>query len=210
MEPNGTAASAGEARDPSEPLPFSEILEAARAGSAESAGRLIDRARPYLLHLAARALHGRAAAGESPSDVVQEAAIVAVRRLSEFEGNEERRFRAWMSRIVTLRVRNVLRRGQIREAVGFSTAGGPADGGSSPSSRAGHDEERNRLEHALKQLTEPDCQLMRWHLEDNLTFVEMGRRLGVSDVTARANYLRAIKRLRSVLNPPEPPAEAAG
>lgn len=63
-------------------------------------GRLLQRWRPWLLGRVRRSLGIRQPAGRRPSDVVQEASVLALRFLSDFRGESRQELRAWLSAIL--------------------------------------------------------------------------------------------------------------
>jgi RNA polymerase sigma-70 factor (ECF subfamily) len=180
---------------------FLILLGAARQGSAQALGELAARFRPDLEEVARRQTRQRSTAEDGASDVVQEALMVACRRLPDFDGTRETGFRAWLRRIVTLTARNRTRRAQMRGAIALDHAPVPLDPADSPSSIAGSNEELERLDRALTHLTEQERIVLHWRINENLSFAEIGRRLGKSDKSASLAYEKCISNLKHILIP---------
>lgn len=140
---------------------------------------------------------------EGAEDVVQEAAVIALGKLDEFEAGTS--FEAWMSQIVRFVALNSRRR-SIRSKVsaappasleasgapGARDAATPADGG---------DPEPNdeRLVEAMGELSETarTCLLLR--VVSGLSYREISRVLSVPEGTAMSHVHRSRKQLRQRL-----------
>ena len=55
------------------------------------------------------------------------------------------------------------------------------------------------LEAALQQLTPRQRELLVWREREELTFDEMGKRLGISNVAARKAWFKALERLQETM-----------
>src|SRR5688572_4327654 len=95
----------------------SEVVLRARAGDADAFGELVEELWAPLVGLARAVLAGDAEA----EDVVQEALVVAWRRLPELR--DPARFPAWVRRIVVRRCLGQLRRRRLRPVAAQLPAG---------------------------------------------------------------------------------------
>ena len=94
-----TDAVTPETRSTSRPDP-ERLLEAARLGTAESLGQLLELYRNYLKLMALTHLDAQIQVRCSPSDVVQETFLEAHRDFGQFQGHGEAQFLAWLRRIL--------------------------------------------------------------------------------------------------------------
>src|SRR5262249_40289408 len=95
------AASAGD---------VASLLEAARSGSQEALGQLLELSRGYLLMVANGELASDLQAKGGPSDLVQETFLEAKRDFRQFQGGSEAELLAWLRRVLLNNVANFTRR----------------------------------------------------------------------------------------------------
>src|SRR5262249_36467907 len=81
-------------------------LAAARAGSPEDLGRLLEACRGHLLLLARRELDGELRAKGSASDLVQETFLEAHRDFPAFRGTSPAELLAWLRQLLLNNVRD--------------------------------------------------------------------------------------------------------
>ncbi len=139
----------------------------------------------------------------SVSDVLQEARIVAHKRLQEFESQGEATFRVWLFKIVQHKVRDAVRmysgtvkRGAAQE---ISRDGRPdtadfTSKGPSPSEVAMGRELRQRILRLLDTLPEDYRQTLRLSRLEGLTLREVAERIGRSRDATKKLYGRALSR----------------
>src|SRR6516165_1063063 len=84
-------------------------LAAARAGSPEALGQVLETFRAYLLLIAARELDPELRAKGGASDLVQETFLEAQRDFSRFDGTRVEELRAWLRRLLINNVANFTR-----------------------------------------------------------------------------------------------------
>jgi RNA polymerase sigma-70 factor (ECF subfamily) len=186
-------------------------LAAARQGSREALGRVLEVCRPYLLQVANDELASDLGAKVGASDVVQETFLEAQRDFGRFQSLSEEQLLAWLRRILCNNLANLTRRyrltakRQVKREV--SLADGrlhelvepPSGDGASPSAHARARERDEALERALLQLSEAHQQVIRLRNYERLSFEETGRRMGRSAEAARKLWGRAIDRLQQIL-----------
>lgn len=190
-------------------------LPAARAGSREALGKLLEAARQYLLAIARQELDQDLRAKNSPSDVVQETFIEVQRAFGHFQGETEAELLAWLRQLLLHRVgklrrryRDTQKRQLAREVTldGDGSSDGPAGelAGNvlSPSGQAMEHEQDQALQAALGRLPDDYRQVITLRYQEQLPFEEIGRLLQRSPDAARKLWARAVERLREELDPP--------
>jgi RNA polymerase sigma-70 factor (ECF subfamily) len=178
------------------------LLEAARAGSSEALGQLLEQSRRYLLAVAREELAGALQTKASASDLVQDTLAEAVRLFVRFPGTSAEELRLWLVAILRNKLANFRKRylgtnkrDLDREHALTEDPAVPA-GLPSPSSVASAREQEQALLQALQRLPQRARQVIQWRSWDNLSFAEIGQRLGCSDDAARMVWARAIERLK--------------
>jgi RNA polymerase sigma-70 factor (ECF subfamily) len=180
-------------------------LAAAAAGSVEALGRLFEACRPYLLLVANEELGADLQAKVGPSDLVQQTFLEGQRDFSGFHGRSEGDLLAWLRQILLHNVANVRRQyratdmRQVGLEVAVDRAGPLPDRQGSPSSHVAAQEQQAALCRALEQLPADQRDALRLRQEE-LSFEEIGRRLGRSAEAARKLWARAVARLSQLLS----------
>lgn len=190
-------------------------LEAARAGSTEALGHLLEMCRAYLLGIANRELESRLQAKAGASDLVQEAFLEAQRIFDRFQGQSPEELLRWLRAILLNKLDHLARsyrqteKRQIAREVpldGDSVehgAGEVADEDrATPSQLLSAEEQRQAVLKALERLPEEYRQVILWRQWDDLPFEEIARRLGRGVDAARMVWWRAIKRLQNEMESP--------
>ena len=85
-------------------------LTAARSGSGNALGELLESCRGYLLLVARKELDPDLEGKGSPSDIVQETFLEAHRDFAQFQGDSEAELLAWLRRILAHNLFNEARR----------------------------------------------------------------------------------------------------
>jgi RNA polymerase sigma-70 factor (ECF subfamily) len=186
-------------------------LAAARAGSAEALGALLEPCRAYLLWIARRELDPNLHAKGSASDLVQETFLEAQRDFGRFHGQSETELRAWLRLLLLHNLRDFSKRYQdtgkralVREVSmdRGSLAARFADGASSPCTKAVQQEEEHTVRQALERLPEDYRQVLLLRYEQGLSFEEIGEAMGRSANAARKLWLRALEHVEQELESP--------
>jgi RNA polymerase sigma-70 factor (ECF subfamily) len=185
---------------------FEQMLAAARLGDRREIGCLLDVYRDYLWNIAARKLPDCIGAKVAPSDLVQDSLLEASQTLGEFRGSSEFELRAWLKTIVARRAIDVYRRWrgfakrdvsreitleQANDRVLFDH-GTPTD---SPCELAGASELLVNLRTAMNCLTAEHREVIQLRTFQQLSFEEIGTRLGRSAEAGRKLWARAIQSL---------------
>jgi RNA polymerase sigma-70 factor (ECF subfamily) len=190
------------------------LLAAARGGSGESFGRLLQIYVSYLKLLAQTHLVANVRVRVSPSDVVQETLLEAHRDFGKFRGGSEQEFVAWLRKILVNNlsraveqhlladkrdVRREVSMEQLRASVQRSTlrlGAMLADNSPTPSNHAQNQENLTALADALIELP-PDYRsvIIFRHLE-GLPFAMVAERMQRTVGATRMLWLRAMDQLR--------------
>lgn len=189
------------------------LIDAARNGSDEALGRLLDGCRDYLLLIANQEVAADLRPKVGASDLVQETFLEAGRVFAQFRGRRREDLLAWLSTILRNNLANVRRsfratdkRRLDREVALTDTPRGRqpeglVDPGETPSDRLECQERDAALERAIDRLPEDYRRVIRWRKDDGCSYEEMGRRLGRSAEAARKLHTRAVEYLAQLLEP---------
>jgi RNA polymerase sigma-70 factor (ECF subfamily) len=188
------------------------LLAAARAGSREALGEALQTYRAYLLLIAQQELDPELRAKGGASDLVQETFVDAQRLIGTFEGATDGPWAAWLRELLlnnladfVRRYRNTGKRRVSREVdlpvsdSGVKCGGEAVDENPSPSVRAMAAEQTAALEHALNRLPDDYREVLSLRYQGDLSFEEIGQRLGRSANAARKLWLRAVRKLEQEL-----------
>src|SRR5262245_53670533 len=195
-----------------------ELLLGARKGGKEALGKLLEFYRQYLYLLARTQVDLHLQRRASPSDLVQETLLEAVRDFPRFRGKTERELLAWLRRIllhnlgrlvereITARKRSLRREVSLesclddleRSATAFEAFF--ASQGSSPSRSARRRESAAVLAAKLALLSEAHREVIVLRNLEGLSFEEVAARMGRSSGAVRVLWLRALGKLREILS----------
>lgn len=191
-----------------------ELLERLRNGDQAALGELFDRHRDRLRRMVELRLDQRLAGRVAPSDVLQEAYIDALKRVDHFFAKPDQSFFGWLRLVVAQRLADLHRehtagkRNAARDVPMYH--GGPgADSGclaacligrlASPSHAAQRDETFALLEEALAQIDPLDRDVLALRHFEELGNAETAELLGIQPAAASKRYVRALARLRQIL-----------
>lgn len=190
---------------------FEQLLQAARAGSSEAVGRILDGYRAYLQHIGSRHLQRRLGTKCAVADLVQDTFAKAIRDLGQFQGSSEPEFRAWLRRILIHHCANFRRRfrGRTRQAArevsldriphGEHLDEQLWDRSPSPQEAAARTEEAEIFLGALRELPAHYQTALRLHDLQGYTFEQVGASMDCSPDAARKRCTRAVRLLRRTL-----------
>jgi RNA polymerase sigma-70 factor (ECF subfamily) len=190
------------------------LLGKARLGDQSALERLLQRHRDRLCRMVAVRIDERLSACIDPSDVVQETMAIAAERLSDYLRDRPLPFYPWLrqiafNRLLDLHRRHVLagRRSVDREEpLGLSDASAVqlADrvlaGSTSPLKRLLRDELRARVRATLAGLDPADREILILRHLEQLSLAECTAVLGISEAAAKKRHVRAVRRLRCLLD----------
>ena len=191
-------------------LKVQQLIDAARGGSRDALGRLLEAWRQYLLLVADHELGPDLQAKVGASDVVQETFLKAHREFANFRGQSEDELAAWLHRILVNNVASIGRRyakTNKRDVSKEISLTGPSEADSeialpelagdveSPSALASNREEGMRMQDALMRLPQEYRLIIRLRHQEKRSFIEIGRLIDRSADASRKLWLRAIERL---------------
>jgi RNA polymerase sigma-70 factor, ECF subfamily len=192
------------------------LLSDAARGDAGAVRSLLEQHRDRLRRMIAVRLDRRLAPRLDPSDVVQEALADAAKRLPDYLRDRPMPFYPWLYRLATDRLA-VTHRNHITSAaraVGREERiDGPrhndvtvtrlvdrlAANDTTPGRRAARAERRRLLTTAIEQLDQPDREVLGLRYLDQLAFDEIAAVLDIGLSAVKMRHLRALERLRVVL-----------
>jgi RNA polymerase sigma-70 factor (subfamily 1) len=183
---------------------FHELLDKARAGSTEALGKVLQAFEVVLLHAARRMLPSELQAKGSPSDLVQDTLLEASQDLHQFHGNGPEDLSAWLHGILRKNFGDLLRsyrsrkKRQIDREVRLDRAARNLQEflkarSLSPSEEASHREEVEVGRSAYNTLPEHYRYVLWLRYGRQLTFEQIGHRLGCSSDAARKAASRAMR-----------------
>jgi RNA polymerase sigma-70 factor, ECF subfamily len=191
------------------PIELELWIEAARRGDREALGQALSICRDYLLLVANDGLKPELRAKGNASDMVQETFLRAQRGIEGFRGRTASEWRHWLRSIL---VRNLAEEGRrfgatakrqiqrevtIRELIGLDCKRTTE----TPSNDLARREREAALIEALERLPAHYRDVVIWHHREQLSFEEIGQRLGNSAEAARKLWTRALICLRKELGP---------
>lgn len=204
----------------------SELLREAQEGDGAAVDRLLGLHRDQLLRAVRLRLDRAVARRVDASDVVQEVLLDASRRLPDYLRNPTMPFALWLRCLARDRVIDVHRKHRLadRRSVDRETYSRPlaADASSTdlianlrdpqvtPAAAALRSEFQARFLSALAQLDDDDKDLLLMRHFEQMTNSEVAAVLGLTQPAAGMRYLRALRRLRSLLDSEEPSSDAGG
>jgi RNA polymerase sigma-70 factor, ECF subfamily len=194
------------------------LIQQASRGDGSARQRLLVRHQGRLRQMVAVRLDRRLSHRIDPSDIVQEALTDAAQHLSEYLRDRPLPFYPWLRQFAWQRLLEVhrqhiqaKRRSVLREEVDDPLLPEPSSralvdrllaSGTSPSNRLIRDELRRSVQAALARLSQGDREILVMRHLEQLTAIEIGAVLEISPGAVRARLLRALERLRTLLDEP--------
>jgi RNA polymerase sigma-70 factor, ECF subfamily len=191
---------------------YRDLLSAARTGSSEALGTLLESCRTYLLYVGVRELSAELQIKVAPSDLVQETFSVGHRAIASFHGSTRDDFRAWLRGILVHKAANARRRyldtasrDLLREErqPDHSSIARQANllvDNETPSRAAMRKERSARVQLALAALPAHYREVIRLRNFELLEFEDIASIMNRSADALRALWLRAIQRLKKDLD----------
>ena len=196
-----------------------ELLNLARAGDAEARNQLLDRHREALRRMVAMRMDRRLQTRLDASDIVQDVLVDANRRLAEYLQSAGMPFHLWLRHLARDRLIDAHRRHRTaaRRTVDREQRASAAtdddrsafdlamlvDRELTPAAAATHHELEVRFQAAVDSLDEADREVVLMRHFEHLTNQEVAQSLELSEPAAGMRYLRAIRRLRVLLEEPQ-------
>ena len=199
----------------SEPDLQQELLERLRDGDSHAFAELFSRDREKLRKVLLFRMDRRLKSREDPSDILQEIYIDAYQRIPHFLKKPERSFYVWLRQLTIQRLIDVHRRHfsaekrDLRQEVSFNKRHPVSNSASmaihlvsqmaSPSQMVMEAELIRQIEDALESMEELDREVLAIRHFEDLRNSQVAEVLGISEAAASNRYVRALTRLREVL-----------
>ena len=185
--------------DSSDPLlsdePTLELVVRARGGDRAAVEAILQRCLPALRRWAHGRLPASARGSLDTGDLVQDAAMHALRRLDDFEPRHVGAMQAYLRMSVINRIRDEVRRVNRRPMPVELVDDQPSDD-TSPLEHAIMSESYQRYREALNQLKSRDRELIVARVEVQWSLSEIAERFGLTVDAARMGVSRALQRLK--------------
>jgi len=193
-----------------------ELLRRAGRGEDSAVGLLLERNRKRLCQMVAVRMDPRLAVRVDPSDVVQDTLGQAAQKLPEYLRHRPLPFYPWLRKLAWQRLvdlyrhhiqaqKRSLRREEhqgmaMPDQSVIALVDRIASSQTSPSRATMRRELRQRVRSALDRLGPDDRELLVLVYLEQLSAAEAGDVLGISEKAATMRHLRALDRLRRLLN----------
>jgi RNA polymerase sigma-70 factor, ECF subfamily len=195
-----------------------KLLDQAQQGEAKAVEQLLTAHREPLRRMINLRLDPALAARVDASDIVQDVLLEAHRRLSDYLRNPVMPFHLWLRHIAKDHVIDAHRRHRLAQRrsldreqplvpvaladhSSFELAGQLLDQELTPASAAIQKELQKRLELAIAQLDDDDREIILMRHVEQLSNQDVAATLGLSEAASSMRYLRAVRRLRTILLP---------
>jgi RNA polymerase sigma-70 factor (ECF subfamily) len=192
------------------------LLEQARAGDQAALNEVFARHRTRLRRMIELRLDRRLQARIDASDVIQEAYVDVVSRLAEYLREPRYPLFLWLRLIVGERLLKLHRhhlgtqmrdaglevsiyRGALPAASSAALAAQLLGKHTSPTQAAVRAERMMRVQEALNTLDPMDREVLSLRHFEEMSLVETALSLGIEESAAAKRYIRALKRLKSIL-----------
>lgn len=193
-----------------------ELLERLRRGDRVAVGQLFAQHRDRLKRMVQLRLDRRIQSRVDASDVLQETLLDASKKLDEYLADPQLPFFFWLRALAGLKLNELHRRhlgtqlrdadrevsiyrGALPEANSVSLAAQLLGKFTSPSQSALKAERRIKLQESLNCMDAMDREILALRHFEQLTNAETAIVLNLSESGATARHLRALKRLRTLL-----------
>ena len=193
-----------------------ELLNNVRDGKAVAVEKLMDRHRNSLRRMIQLRLDQRLMQRMDVSDVIQDVLIEANRRLTDYLNNPVIPFHLWIRQIAKDRIIDAHRRHRVSAKRSIDReqpqpGKGPFDQSSielanqfrdkalTPAAAATQRELAQQIEAAVQMLRDNDREIILMRHYEQLNNQEIAQSLGLTEPAASMRYLRALKRLREII-----------
>jgi RNA polymerase sigma-70 factor (ECF subfamily) len=193
-------------------LDAAQWLPAARAGSSEALGQVLETCRGYLLLIAQQELDKALQAKGGASDLVQQTFLEAQRDFSGFHGTTHAALLAWMRQLLIHNLANFRRdfhrdKRRVSREIALPTenssrrrGGGLNAGTATPSVEMMRNEQTEALELALARLPEDYRRVIHMRYREERSFEAIAAMMQRSQNAVRKLWSRAIERLQQELD----------
>jgi len=199
------------------------LLAAARLGDEQARSQLLERHRDALRRMVGMRMDQILRRRLDASDIVQDVLVEANRRLTDYLASTGMPFQLWLRHLARDRLidahrrhhaarRNVARDQPLdhspqADQSAFDLAALIRDRELTPAAAATHHELEIRFQAAIETLEEADREVVLMRHFEQLSNRDVALALNLTESAAGMRYLRAMRRLRSMLQ--EPPSQAS-
>lgn len=180
------------------------ILERARLGDRTAAILLLERAVPAVRQWSRGRLPPIARAEANTEDVVQDAVLRVLPRISRFRHETVGGLQAYLRTVVMNRIRDLIRKSKRHGTPVAVDAEPLPDDDPSPLELAMRRQNVDRFLAALQRMAPSERQLVIWRIELGWSVDDIAARQGKTKAAARMAIRRAIERLDAALGSSEP------
>jgi RNA polymerase sigma-70 factor (ECF subfamily) len=194
-----------------------DLLAGARQGDPQAVDRLLDRHRTPLRRMIQLRLDQRIMRRVDVSDVVQDVLVEANRRLRDYLQQPAMAFHLWIRQIAKDRIIDAHRRHRVSakrsidreqplvvaggaDHSSLQLAGQLCDRELTPAAAATRREIANQVEALIQQMPDNDREILLMRHYEHLSNQEVAEALTLSEPAASMRYLRALRRLRELLD----------
>jgi RNA polymerase sigma-70 factor, ECF subfamily len=193
---------------------ISDLIRKARKHEPGALDRLLESYRQYLKLLARTSIDASLQGKADPSDLVQETFLKAHQHFGQFRGQGEAELTAWLRKILARNLADLVRcyhlaegrrTGRERSLEQLLTASSQAldnllaDAAGSPSESAQRREMSVALANALAELSDEQREVIVLRSLEERDWPEVARRMGRTTGAVRMLWVRALKRLRPLI-----------
>lgn len=200
-----------------------QLLSAARGGDDDARNQLLERHREALRRMVGLRMDRLLRRRLDASDIVQDVLVEANRRLADYLQSSGMPFQLWLRHLARDRLidahrrhhaarRNVERDQPLEQQArndrsAFDLAALMRDREMTPAAAATHHELEMRFQAAVETLDDSDREVVLMRHFEQLSNRDVAQMLNISESAAGMRYLRAMRRLRAMLQ--EPPSQAS-
>ena len=193
---------------------ISDLIRRARKREAGAIDRLLETYRQYLRLLARTSIDASLQGKADPSDLVQETFLKAHQHFDQFRGQGEAELTTWLRQILARNLADLVRRYHLAESRRsgrersleqlLATSSAALDNllarvGDSPSQSAEDRELSVVLANALAELSDEQREVIVLRSLQERDWPEVARRMGRTAGAVRKLWVRALKRLRPLI-----------
>jgi RNA polymerase sigma-70 factor, ECF subfamily len=185
--------------------PIEKLLRDARNGAPHLLSKVLESCRDYLLAIANSELQPWLQGKVGASDFVQETFVAAYNKFDDFRGTTEAELLGWLRMILLRQISTASRSFRFTEKrsvdreVPLNNLAKTTSNHRNPLSELLRDENVDRLRAAISQLSDDYRAAIELRSIEQLSFVEIGQRLGRSEEASRKLWGRAIIVLSELL-----------
>jgi RNA polymerase sigma-70 factor, ECF subfamily len=180
-------------------------LAAATGGDPAARWRALEACRDYLRLVVRRGRLSNNGSRSATSDLIQKTIVDAWGCFSRFHGRTPGQLRAWLRAILLHASLNARRRSRAVWIASSGEAEALAGTTTSPSQAAQKHAAREALDAALLRMSERHRTVIHLRIWDQMSFVQIGTKLDLSEDAARMLYGRALAKLRESMRPGHDP-----